>query len=160
MKKKALYPGSFDPVTNGHIDILKRASTLFDEVVVSIFDNPEKKPLFSFTERVSLLKEAIPKELPVTVKTFDGLMADFAQDQSIFTIIRGLRAVSDFDYEFQMALTNRKLNAKIDTIFLMTEAQYSYLSSSLTKQLARFNADIKELVPANVEKALLRKYHE
>jgi len=154
--KKALYPGSFDPITNGHIDIIKRAKKLFDEVHICVIHNPDKASLFTLEERMGLI-QSLFDEPGLLIEGFKGLLVDFAEKKQIHTIIRGLRAVSDFDFEFQMALTNRQLGRDIDTVFFMTDQSYSYLSSSLVKQLAKLNADIQAFVPPQVEKALKKK---
>ena len=153
-QRRALYPGSFDPVTYGHIDLIDRARQLFDEVHVAVAINNEKKPLFSFEERIQLLKQAIAGKKGVTVHGFDGLMVDFAKAKKIGTIIRGLRATSDFDYEFQMALTNRLLAEEIDTMFLMPSEKHFYLSSRLIKEISRLGGDVSKFVPPFVKKAL------
>ncbi|MBI4368280.1 MAG: pantetheine-phosphate adenylyltransferase [Candidatus Omnitrophica bacterium] len=153
-QRRALYPGSFDPVTYGHIDLIDRARQLFDEVHVAVAINNEKKPLFSFEERIKLLKQAIAGKKGVTVQGFDGLMVDFAKAKEIGTIIRGLRATSDFDYEFQMALTNRLLAEEIDTMFLMPSEKHFYLSSRLIKEISRLGGDVSKFVPPFVKKAL------
>lgn len=158
--RKALYPGSFDPITNGHIDIINRASKLFDEVTIAIFDNPNKTALFSFDERKALIKKVLSDKTNIKIDTFNGLLVDYAEQKSISTIIRGLRAVSDFDYEFQMALTNRRLKSTIDTIFFMTDEKYSYLSSSIVKQVINYKGDISSFVPKVVENALRSKLNE
>ena len=158
--RKALYPGSFDPITNGHIDIINRASKLFDQVTIAIFDNPSKKPLFSFEERKNLIINVIAESEKIKIDSFQGLLVDYAEKKSLTTIIRGLRAVSDFDYEFQIALTNRRLKKNIDTIFFMTDEKFSYLSSSIVKQVMNYNGDISSFVPKIVEKELRRKLHE
>ncbi|RAP29843.1 pantetheine-phosphate adenylyltransferase [Candidatus Marinamargulisbacteria bacterium SCGC AG-343-D04] len=158
MIRKALYPGSFDPITNGHMDIIQRACTIFDEVTIVIFDNPSKEPLFSFLERKEQILKVLGAYPNVTVDSFKGLLVDYARDHEFHTIIRGLRAVSDFDYEFQMALTNRKLGKTIDTIFFMTDEKYSYLSSSLIKQVCKYGGDISAFVPAYIEEALRLRY--
>jgi len=155
--KKAIYPGSFDPITNGHIDITKRALEIFDEIHIAIFNNPSKNPLFNEEEKIDLIQSIFENTPQIKVVSFRGLLSDYATQHNIYTIIRGLRAVSDFDYEFQFALTNRKLNSRLETIFLMTDANYSYLSSSLVKQLVKFSADISPFVPNQVEEALKRK---
>ena len=160
MKKVALYPGSFDPITYGHIDIINRATVIFDEVIISIFDNPDKKPLFSFSKRKELILSALNSNKNIKVDSFNGLLANYSRIKSIKTIIRGLRAVSDFDYEFQMALTNRHLAKDLDTVFFMTDQKYSYLSSSLVKQLCRFGGDVSNFVPTIVQESLRSYYNE
>lgn len=155
--KAAIYPGSFDPVTNGHIDVVKRILKIFESVHIAVIKNPEKMPLFSLNERVRMLKECFKDNKRVFVESFDGLLIDYAKKKKINAVIRGLRAVSDFDYEFQMALTNLKMYPAIETIFIMTDHKYSYLSSSLVKQIARMKGDVGEFVPKNVKKALATK---
>ena len=152
--KVAIYPGSFDPITNGHIDVIERAAELFGKVIVAVIRNPEKKPQFSLDERVEMLKQSLDRLKNVEVDSFDGLLVDYAKKRNANIIVRGLRAVSDFDYEFQMALTNRKMAPQIETLFFMTDYRYSYLSSSFVKQIARLGGDISELVPAPVAKKL------
>lgn|SRR3989339_1639342 len=154
--KKAVYPGSFDPVTNGHLDVIERAAQLFDEVYVAVIANPEKKPHFSLEERTQMLKEATKNIKNVKIDSFEGLLVDYAKKINANAIVRGLRAVSDFDYEFQMALTNRKMCPDVETVFLMTDYKYSYLSSSMVKQIAKLNGNIEGLVPKNVEEKLKR----
>jgi pantetheine-phosphate adenylyltransferase len=148
--KVAIYPGSFDPVTNGHVDIVGRAAKLFDKVIVAVIRNPEKKPRFSLKDREGMLKRSLSVHENVAVESLDGLLVDYARAKKANVIIRGLRAVSDFDYEFQMALTNRKMAPEVETIFFMTDYKYSYLSSSFVKQIARLGGDIGELVPKPV----------
>ncbi len=157
MKKKALYPGSFDPITYGHLDIIKRSIAIFDEVTIAIFDNPVKSPVFNFSERKELILNVLEGYDNVKIDSFNGLLVDYAEQKGIMTIIRGLRAVSDFDYEFQMSLTNRRLKSNIDTIFFMTDEKYSYLSSSIVKQVFKYDGDISSFVPKKVEEALRRK---
>jgi len=152
--KLAIYPGSFDPITNGHLDIIKRASELFDQVIVAVIKNPSKKAQFSLSDRVEMIKKCAPG---VTVESFDGLLVEYARQKGAKTIVRGLRAVSDFDYEFQMALTNRKMAPNIETIFLMTDYKYSYLSSSFVKHIAALGGDVSELVPAPIAKKLQKR---
>lgn len=154
--KIAIYPGSFDPITNGHLDIILRAAKLFDRVVVAVIKNPSKKPQFSLAERVAMIEESIKGEKKVAVDSFDGLLVAYAREKKANVIVRGLRAVSDFDYEFQMALTNRKMAPEIETLFFMTDYKYSYLSSSFVKEIARLGGKVTELVPAPVA----RKLHE
>ncbi|MFC1559488.1 pantetheine-phosphate adenylyltransferase [Candidatus Margulisiibacteriota bacterium] len=154
--RTAVYPGSFDPVTNGHIDIVNRALKILDRIYVAVIKNPEKEPLFSLDERVEMLKESFKGNDKVIVESFDGLLVDYAKKKKVDVIIRGLRAVSDFDYEFQMALTNLKLCSDIETVFIMTDHQYSYLSSSLVKQIARLGGDVGSFVPGNVKTKLVK----
>jgi pantetheine-phosphate adenylyltransferase len=158
MIKRAIYPGSFDPVTNGHMDILERAAKLFDEVIVAVATNPSKTPLFSVEERVEMLKVA-SRHLPnVSVESFNGLLVPYASSKGAQVIVKGLRALSDFEFEFEMALMNRRLDEGIETIFLMTNAEYSYLSSSIIKEVAGFGGSVRGLVPDVVEEALKRKF--
>jgi len=160
MNSNAIYAGSFDPITNGHIDVVERACRLFDVVHVGVIQNPEKEAYFSLEERIRLIQSVFSGQKNVIVEGFDGLLVDYAKQKGVRALIRGLRAVSDFDYEFQMALTNRSLFPDIDTVFLMTDAKYSYLSSSLVKQLGGLHADISSFVPTEVEKALRQSVHE
>jgi len=155
--KKVIYPGTFDPVTNGHLDIVSRASELFDEVVVTVAINPKKTSLFTVEERVEMLTESLKNHKNVVVDSFDGLIVDHARQVGAIGIIRGLRAISDFEYEFQMALMNRKLAKEITTILLMPHARYTYLNSSIIRNLAQFNANITEFVPPIVAQKLLEK---
>lgn len=155
--KIAVYPGSFDPVTNGHLDVIERALKLFDRVIVAVIRNPEKKPEFSLDDRVDMLKKSLVKYKNTAIESFDGLLVNYVRRKKAGIIIRGLRAVSDFDYEFQMALTNRKMAPEIETIFFMTDYKYSYLSSSFVKQIAKLGGDISGLVPKAVERRLMEK---
>lgn len=157
MCQRAIYPGSFDPVTYGHIDLIKRAQAIFQEVIVAVAHNPHKRPLFSVKERVEMLKKATQGLEGIAIDEFDGLVVDYARKQKARVIIRGLRMISDFEYEFQMALTNRRLNPHIETIFLMPQESYSYLSSKLLKEAASLGADLSSFVPEFVEKALKKK---
>lgn len=152
--KKAIYPGTFDPITYGHLDVLERAIEIFDKVIVAVAQVSNKKTLFTTEERISLIKSVVKKYSNVEVECFDGLLIDYAKKKKAKAIIRGLRAFSDFDYEFQMALTNRKLNPNITTVFLMTHEKYSYLNSSLVREIALLGGDVSCFVPDNVCKAL------
>ena len=155
--RKAVYPGSFDPATNGHLDIITRSAKLVDKLVVAVLDNTSKVPLFSVEERVERLKE-ITKHLPnVEVMSFSGLTVDFAKSINSNIIIRGLRGVTDFSYEFQMALTNRSLDNEIETLFVSADTQYLFFSSSIVKELLSFDGNIKNMVPKVVEEALYKK---
>jgi pantetheine-phosphate adenylyltransferase len=156
--RRAIYPGSFDPVTNGHLDVVERARKLFDEVVVAVAHNDEKQPLFSLQERLDLLRETVGKIDNVRIAQFEGLLVDFALAQKAHAVIRGLRAVSDFEFEFQMALMNRKLESTVETIFLMPKEAYTYLSSRLVKEIARLGGDVSGFVPPLVAKALAQKF--
>jgi len=156
--RRAIYPGSFDPVTNGHLDVIERARKLFDEVVVAVAHNDEKQPLFSLEERLELLRETAGRIDNVRIAEFKGLLVDFAKAEKAGAVIRGLRAVSDFEFEFQMALMNRKLEAGVETIFLMPKEEYTYLSSRIVKEIARLGGDVLSFVPARVAKALSRKF--
>ena len=156
--RRAIYPGSFDPVTNGHLDVIERGRKLFDEVVVAVAHNEEKKALFSLEERLQLLDQSIGKIDNVRIAQFDGLLVDFAVAEQANAVIRGLRAVSDFEFEFQMALMNRKLETAVETIFLMPKEEYTYLSSRIIKEIARLGGDVSSFVPPAVVKALRRKF--
>jgi pantetheine-phosphate adenylyltransferase len=158
MEKVAIYPGSFDPVTNGHLDILKRGLTLFDKIIVAILHNPGKKCLFDIEERVEMLEKSLKKTPNVEIGTFDGLLVDYAEQMNACAILRGMRAVSDFEYEFQLALMNRHLNRKIQTVFLMTSFRWIYISSSIIKEAAQFGGDIKNMVPEAVNRKLKEKF--
>ncbi|MBN1914227.1 MAG: pantetheine-phosphate adenylyltransferase [Candidatus Omnitrophica bacterium] len=157
MCQKAIYPGSFDPVTYGHIDLIRRAQEIFSEVLVAVAHNPHKKPLFSVKERVAMLKKAVVDIPGIEIRDFSGLVIDFAKKEKARVLIRGLRMISDFEYEFQMALTNRKLDPHIETIFLMPQESYSYLSSKLLKEAASLGASLSAFVPDFVEKAIKEK---
>ncbi|MFH1197185.1 MAG: pantetheine-phosphate adenylyltransferase [bacterium] len=155
--KRVIYPGTFDPITLGHIDVIQRAAGLFDEVVVTVARNPSKSPLFTVSERLEMMKESL-KDFPnVIVDSFSGLIVDHAKEVGAMGIIRGLRAVSDFEYEFQMALMNRKLDEELVTIFLMPHEKYTYLNSTIVRNLSQFEADINEFVPPVVVKKLMAK---
>ena len=156
---KAIYPGSFDPMTCGHLDVIRRSADIFDELTICVLNNVNKSALFSVEERVNILKEAT-KDLPnVKVESFSGLLIDYAKKKDIYVVIRGLRAITDFEYELQIAQTNRKLSGdKLDTMFLTTSLEYAYLSSSTVKEIASFGGDISECVPEFVAKLVYEKY--
>jgi pantetheine-phosphate adenylyltransferase len=155
--KIAVYPGSFDPITNGHLDVIKRASKLFGKVMVAVIRNPGKTYDFSLAERIEMLRQSVKGFRNVSVDSFDGLLVDYARQKKAWAIVRGLRAVSDFDYEFQMALTNRKMAPQVETIFFMTDYKYSYLSSSFVKQIALLGGDVSGMVPGPVARRLKRR---
>ena len=157
MLRRAVYPGSFDPITYGHIDIIKRAKEIFPELIIAVAHNPAKNPLFTVQERLKMLRQATKGMKGLIVDDFDGLVIDYCRKKKARTILRGLRMISDFEYEFQMALINRKLSPKIETIFLMPHESYSYLSSRLLKEAASLGADLSCFVPPNVERELKRK---
>jgi pantetheine-phosphate adenylyltransferase len=156
--RKVIYPGTFDPVTFGHIDLIKRAIELFDAVVVTVAINPGKAPLFSTEERVNMLKESLKEFKNVSIDSFDGLVVDHAKIVGASAILRGLRAVSDFEYEFQMALMNRKLANNIATVFLMPHEKFTYLNSTIIRNLAGLNSNVNDFVPPIVAKALKKKF--
>lgn len=154
---RAVYPGSFDPVTYGHLDIIRRSGNLTDELIVGVLNNKAKTPLFSVEERVKMLEE-VTKDMPkVKIVPFEGLLADFAKEMSAKIIVRGLRAVTDFEYELQMSQTNHKLLPELETIFLTTSLEYSYLSSTIVKEVAAFGGDISQFVPETIEKRIQEK---
>ena len=160
MSSIAVYAGSFDPITNGHIDLLERALKIFDKVIIAIASNPGKKALFSTEERLEMIKESLaqhPLRARVKVDLFQGLLVDYVKSVPTRAIVRGLRAISDFEYEFQMALMNRKLNADIETAFIMTGMRWIYISSRIIKEVVRSGGDVSGLVPENVEKRLIEK---
>ena len=156
--KLAIYPGSFDPVTNGHIDIIVRGLKIFDRIVVGILNNPGKNPLFSVQERKEMLQASLKGFASVEIDTFDGLLVDYALERGAQAILRGMRAVSDFEYEFQMALMNRRLNREIQTVFLMTGLRWIFTSSSIIKEAARFGGNINGMVPKIVNQKLQQKF--
>ena len=160
MIRRAIYPGSFDPVTNGHLDVVDRARKLFDEVIVAVAHNDQKQPLFTLDERLNLLRSTIGHFDKVEIAPLDGLLVDFAVARQATAVIRGLRAVSDFEFEFQMALMNRKLEATVETIFLMPKEEYTYLSSRIVKEIARLGGDVAAFVPLPVAVALKAKLAE
>lgn len=157
---KVIYPGSFDPITNGHIDIIERCSKMFDKVIVSVLENQSKKTLFSVEERVKLIKESLSEYDNIEVDAFSGLLIDYAKKKDAKLIVRGLRAVSDYEYEMQMALINKSLYKELETLFLIASTKYSFLSSSVVKEVASNNGDVSELVPGNVLSALNYKFIE
>jgi len=158
MKRIAIYPGSFDPVTNGHIDILERGLKLFDKIIVAILLNPGKDPLFTVEERINMLQISLKKIKNIEIDTFSGLLVDYAAKRKSHAILRGMRAVSDFEYEFQLALMNRRLNREIQTIFLMTGLRWIFTSSSIIKEAARFGGNINGMVPPIVNHKLKEKF--
>lgn len=160
MSTLAIYPGSFDPLTNGHVDIIERGVHLFDRIVVAILINADKAPLFSVEERVEIAREVFRRFPNVEVDTFDGLLVDYVQRRNAQVIVRGLRAVSDFEYEFQMALMNRRLNHSIETVFMMPAEQYTYISSRMIKEVFSLGGQVHGLVPDMVEEGLRRKLSE
>ncbi|WP_230399886.1 pantetheine-phosphate adenylyltransferase [Novisyntrophococcus fermenticellae] len=158
--KRAVYPGSFDPMTFGHLDVILRAAQLFDEVVIGVLNNSSKTPLFSVEERVNILKEATKDNPRIKVESFSGLSVDFAKACNANVIVRGLRAITDFEFELQMAQTNRELEPGVDTTFLITSLQYAYLSSTTVKEVAGFGGDISKFVPDFVAKEIYKKLSE
>lgn len=157
MQRLAVYPGSFDPVTNGHLDILRRALDIFDGVIIAVAENVRKGGMFTQQERMELLRAVVPDDPRVEVDAFSGLLIDYVRQRSARAIVRGLRAVADFEYEFQLALINRHLDARIDTVFLMTDQSHFYVSSSLVKEIAHFGGDVSSFVPMAVSEALRAK---
>jgi pantetheine-phosphate adenylyltransferase len=153
----AIYPGSFDPLTNGHLDVMQRAAKLFDRVIVAVAKNDEKHPLFTLAEREALVKKAVAHLPNVVTDSFDGLLVEYAAARKAQAIVRGLRAVSDFEFEFQLALMNRKLDEKIETIFMMPKDTYTFLSSRIVKEIARLGGNVNPFVPAHVQSALTEK---
>ena len=158
--RTAIYPGTFDPMTNGHVSIIKRALQIFDKLIIAILHNPNKKPLFSIEERISLIKETLKDTPNIEVDTFDGLLVDYAILRNANVILRGLRALSDFEYEFQLALMNRKLCRDVQSIFLMTDYKWFYTSSTIVKEAASLGGDISGLVPEIVEQKLVEKFRQ
>ncbi len=156
----AIYPGTFDPITYGHIDVVERATELFSKVIVLVARNTSKTPLFSGDERAAMIREVFRKHRAVEVDLFDGLLVDYAREHRATVIVRGLRAMSDFEYEFQMALTNRKLAQTIDTIFLVPHEKYTYLNSTIVREVARLGGDVSDFVPRSIRKHLLAKVRQ
>jgi len=158
METQAVYPGSFDPVTNGHIDLIQRSAALFDKVIVAVLGNTEKSPLFTVEERVEMLKGAIQDFGNVSVTSFAGLLVEFVEQIGASVIVRGIRAVSDYEYELQMALMNRRLSNRVETVFMLPAESYSFLSSKLVKEIAQHGGSIQGFVPADVERRLQSKF--
>jgi pantetheine-phosphate adenylyltransferase len=159
MARVAIYPGSFDPLTNGHVAIIQRGLNLFDRLIVSVANNPQKKPLFTVAERKGFIVEAVKSDPRVEVDSFDGLLVEYARGRGVHTVLRGLRAVSDFDYEFQLANMNRKLLPEFESVFVMTGEDYFYVSSRLVREVAVFGGDVTGLVPPHVAAELRKKAH-
>ncbi len=157
---RAIYPGSFDPVTFGHIDIIHRARQLFDSLIVAVAENEAKPPLFNADERIAMIEEAVERAPGITIKKLDGLLVDFARTEDAFVVIRGLRAVSDFEFEFQMALMNRRLEPRLETIFLTPKEDYTFLSSRIVKEVGRLGGDVTPFVPASVALRLKEKFSD
>ncbi|MDO5375891.1 pantetheine-phosphate adenylyltransferase [Staphylococcus rostri] len=160
VKTKAVIPGSFDPITNGHIDIIERSSDRFDELHVCVLRNMKKSGTFTVEERIAMIKESVAHLPNVHVHSFGGLLVDFCDKIGATTIIRGLRAVSDFEYELRLTSMNKKLNSRVETLYMMSSTEYSFISSSVVKEVAQYDADISEFVPKHVEKALLAKFNQ
>ncbi len=158
MKHIAVYPGTFDPVTNGHIDLVERSLRIFDEVIVAVAANPKKKPLFSLDERIELFRKSLARHSRVRIEGFDGLLVDYVREKKAVGIIRGLRAVSDFEYEMQMALMNRRLDNRIETVFLMPNEEYSFITSTIVREAASYGGDVSSLVPKVVVGQLKKKF--
>jgi len=158
MKKIAIYPGTFDPITNGHIDLIQRTLKIFDEVIVAVALGQKKEPLFTIEERLKLIRQSVKELKRARAEAFDSLLVDYARSKKSIAIVRGLRAISDFEYELQMALMNRRLNADIETVFMMPSEEYTFLTSTMVKEVASFGGDVKGLVPEVVEKALKEKF--
>jgi len=156
--KTAIYPGSFDPITNGHLDILERAINLFDRVIITVARNSTKNPLFTEEERLKLMREAVKQYKQVEVDSFEGLLVDYARTKKAIAVVRGLRAISDFEYELQMALMNRKLNPGVQTVFLMPNERYTYLNSTIVREISRLGGNVNDFVPPAVKAALDKKF--
>ena len=157
-EKRAIYPGTFDPITNGHLSIVRRGFKIFDKIIIAILNNPNKIPLFTIEERIEMIQEALKGMPNIEIDTYNGLLVDYAVEKGACVILRGLRALSDFEYEFQMALMNRKLNRDIQSVFLMTDYKWFYTSSTIIKEAASFGGDVSGLVPPIVNKKLKEKY--
>ncbi len=156
--KRGIYPGTFDPITNGHLDLVVRGLRIFDEIIVAVALNPKKQPLFSIEERLAMIRESVSGHKNVLVEAFDGLLVDYTKAKGGIAIIRGLRAVSDFEYELQMALMNRKLDMSVETVFMMPSEEYSFITSTIVKEAASFGGSVKGLVPEVVELALKKRF--
>lgn len=156
--KRAVYPGTFDPITNGHLDLIQRGLRIFDEIIIAVAPNPRKKPLFDLSERIALIEEAVRDFKNVSVESFDCLLVDYVKQKGAVAVIRGLRAVSDFEYELQMALMNRRLSETVETVFMMPSEEYSFLSSTMVKEIASLCGSVKGFVPEHVERALKKKF--
>jgi pantetheine-phosphate adenylyltransferase len=154
----AIYPGTFDPITNGHIDIVRRASRIFDRIIILIASNVQKTPLFSVQERIELAKQSVAGNGNIAVESFDGLLAEFARQRGVDAIIRGLRAIKDFEFEFQMALMNKSLYPEVETVFFMPSEKFTYVNSSIVREVARLDGDVSLFVPPVVAEALARKF--
>ncbi len=152
--RTVIYPGSFDPLTNGHLDLIQRAARLFDRVIVAVAKNESKNPFFSLEERLAMVRLSLDQFANVEADSFDGLLVDYVEARGGQAVLRGLRAVSDFEFEFQLALMNRKLNERVETIFMMPKDTYTFLSSRILKEIARFGGDVSDFVPAQVDRAL------
>ena len=160
MKRIAVYPGTFDPVTNGHIDLVERSLRIFDEVIVGIAANPKKQPLFSLDERISMFRDATSRFKHLVIEGFDGLLVDYIKRKEAVATIRGLRAVSDFEYEMQMALMNRRLDSMIETVFMMPSEEYSFITATIVKEVASYGGDVSSLVPKVVVERLRKKFEK
>jgi pantetheine-phosphate adenylyltransferase len=156
--RTAICPGTFDPITNGHLDLIGRGLMIFDEVIIAVAQNLKKEPLFTLEERLRMIRESVKKHKNVKVEAFNGLLVDYAESKRGVAIIRGLRAISDFEYELQMALMNRRLDMNIETVFMMPSEEYSFLTSTIVKEVASLGGSVKQLVPKVVEKALMEKF--
>jgi pantetheine-phosphate adenylyltransferase len=160
MENKAIYPGSFDPITNGHVDIIERGVKIFGKILVAVLENPKKDPLFSSRERVAMIGKVFEGRKDIEVRSFRGLLVEFAAANGTNTVIRGLRAISDFEYEFQMALMNRKLSPRMETLYMMPSLEFSFLSSNLVKEVFMLGGDVRDLVPGLVETKLRARFHK
>lgn len=159
-RKIGIYPGTFDPFTNGHLDLVQRGLRIFDHLIIGVAPNPKKNPLFSVEERLALIRQTLVNYKRVSLEMFDGLLVDYVAERKGIAIIRGLRAVSDFEYEMQMALMNRRLSADIETVFMMPSEEYSYLTATIVKEIASLGGSVRGLVPSHVEKALKKKFRK